>query len=229
MMREHSCPRGLFRSPIWYIPATACKRVKSFEACRPKPRHKRAATVTTPQSCACQRSSGLRKCSAVGKNSAATSLALLYTIPVPSFVYSSNAFIKQYYSTFKMTPMAQRLSGKTVLITGASSGIGCSIAFEFARTAPDMRLILAARRTEKLEQISKDIQKEVGSDVRIHAAQLDVSKPDEVKNFVQNLPAEFQDIDILVNNAYKLLISVANPTNTNDKMQRTRHGHSAVS
>jgi 3-hydroxy acid dehydrogenase/malonic semialdehyde reductase len=128
-----------------------------------------------------------------------------------------------------MASMKQRLSGKTVLITGASSGIGCSTAFEFARTAPDIRLILAARRLEKLSQISVDIQKEVGSGVRIHTAQLDVSKPEEVKNFVQSLPVEFQDIDILVNNAYKLLTSGANPISTNDKMQWTCHGYSTVS
>jgi 3-hydroxy acid dehydrogenase/malonic semialdehyde reductase len=105
-----------------------------------------------------------------------------------------------------MSSTKQRLSGKTVLITGASSGIGRSTAFEFARTSPDnLRLVLAARRIDTLTQISSDIKKEVGSGVQIHVAQLDVSKPDQVKTFVQNLPADFQEIDILVNNAYRSL------------------------
>lgn len=97
--------------------------------------------------------------------------------------------------------MKDRLAGKTILITGASSGIGRSTAFEFARTSPEsLRLVLAARRVEKLSQISADITKEFPG-VKVHTIQLDVSKPDEVSKFVGALPADFQDIDILVNNA----------------------------
>jgi 3-hydroxy acid dehydrogenase/malonic semialdehyde reductase len=99
--------------------------------------------------------------------------------------------------------MEQRLSGKTVLITGASSGIGRSTAFEFARTSPNnLRLVLAARRIDTLTQISDAIKKEVGSGVHIYVAQLDVSKADQIKAFVENLPTDYRDIDILVNNAY---------------------------
>ncbi|KAF2428331.1 short-chain dehydrogenase [Tothia fuscella] len=100
-----------------------------------------------------------------------------------------------------MNAMKDRLSGKIVLITGASSGIGRSTAFEFAATSPDdLRLVLAARRVEKLSEISNEITKKFGG-VKVHTVQLDVSKPDEVKQFVGNLPSEFQNIDILVNNA----------------------------
>ena len=96
----------------------------------------------------------------------------------------------------------QRLSGKTILITGASSGIGRSTAFEFARTASDsLRLILTARRIESLKQAAEDIIREVGDGVKILPLQLDVSNPDEVREFVGRLPSEFQDIDVLINNA----------------------------
>ncbi|KAH8172181.1 short chain dehydrogenase domain-containing protein [Sarocladium implicatum] len=100
------------------------------------------------------------------------------------------------------TQMSKRLSGKTVLITGASSGIGRSTAFEFARTSPEsLKLVLTARRIDSLKQIAADIVKEVGSGVQVFPIQLDVSNADEIRSFVGKLPAEAQQIDILVNNA----------------------------
>jgi len=98
--------------------------------------------------------------------------------------------------------MSQRLQGKTVLITGASSGIGKSTALEFARTCPhDLKLILTARRLDNLKQLAEDITKEVGSGAQVLPVQLDISQPSEVHGFVGKLPADFQQIDVLVNNA----------------------------
>ncbi len=98
--------------------------------------------------------------------------------------------------------MAKRLSGKTVLVTGASSGIGKSIAQEFARTSPqNLRIILTARRIDSLKELAAEITKEVGDGVKVLPVKLDISKPDEVYSFVGNLPAEWRDIDVLVNNA----------------------------
>jgi 3-hydroxy acid dehydrogenase/malonic semialdehyde reductase len=98
--------------------------------------------------------------------------------------------------------MAKNLEGKTVLITGASSGIGRSTAFEFARTSPqNLKLVLTARRIDRLHEISTKIREEVGDGVQVCVKQLDVSKPEEVSGLVEALPQEFQDIDILVNNA----------------------------
>ncbi|RSL41033.1 hypothetical protein CEP54_015940 [Fusarium duplospermum] len=97
---------------------------------------------------------------------------------------------------------AKRLQGKTILITGASSGIGRSTAFEFARTSPnDLKLILAARRVDSLKSIAADIAKEAGNGVKVLPVQLDVSKPEEIRGFVDKLPAEFKEVDVLVNNA----------------------------
>ena len=98
--------------------------------------------------------------------------------------------------------MVERLTGKTILITGASSGIGRSTALEFARTAPkDLKLILTARRLESLHELQQQIDKEVGSGVKCLPVRMDVSKVADVQSFVPNLPAEFADVDILVNNA----------------------------
>ena len=98
--------------------------------------------------------------------------------------------------------MAKRLEGKTIVITGASSGIGRSTAVEFARTSPkNLRLILTARRIDTLKEVAAQIQKEVGDGVKVLPFKLDVSNPEDVKGFVGNLPEEWRGIDVLVNNA----------------------------
>lgn len=98
---------------------------------------------------------------------------------------------------------SKRLAGKTIVVTGASSGIGRSTALEFARTAPqDLRLILTARRIDTLKEVAADIAKEVGEGVKVLPVKLDVSKPEEIRAFVGNLPEEWRNIDVLVNNAY---------------------------
>ncbi|KAK0388753.1 hypothetical protein NLU13_4996 [Sarocladium strictum] len=96
-----------------------------------------------------------------------------------------------------------RLAGKTILVTGASSGIGRSTALEFARTAgpaSNLRLILAARRVDSLRELADEIQKEAEG-VKVLPVKLDVSNPDEVRGFVGSLPEEWRDIHVLVNNA----------------------------
>lgn len=108
--------------------------------------------------------------------------------------------------TMATAAMGKRLEGKTIVITGASSGIGRSTALEFARTAPkNLKLILTARRVDKLKELAQEINQEVGHGVKVHAVKLDVGNPSEVKGFVSSLPAEYQDIDVLVNNAYAFL------------------------
>ena len=98
--------------------------------------------------------------------------------------------------------MSKRLESKTIVITGASSGIGRSTAIEFARTSPNnLRLILTARRIDTLKQIAEEIKKEVGDGVKVLPFKLDVSSPEEVRGFVGSLPEEWREIDVLVNNA----------------------------
>jgi 3-hydroxy acid dehydrogenase / malonic semialdehyde reductase len=100
-----------------------------------------------------------------------------------------------------MSSMASRLKGKTIVITGASSGIGRACAFEFARTSPDdLKLILTARRVDTLKEIASEIEA-VAKGVKVLPVKLDVSKPEEVAGFVGNLPENFREVDVLVNNA----------------------------
>ncbi|KAK4042822.1 NADP-dependent 3-hydroxy acid dehydrogenase [Parachaetomium inaequale] len=104
--------------------------------------------------------------------------------------------------TMSTAAMTKRLEGKTILITGASSGIGRSCAFEFARTAPrNLKLVLTARRADRLREIAAQIRAEVGEGVQVLPVELDVADPAQVRGFVGGLPEDFRGIDVLVNNA----------------------------
>lgn len=102
-----------------------------------------------------------------------------------------------------MSAAAKRLEGKTIVITGASSGIGRSTALEFARTAPNqnLRIILTARRDDVLKEVAAEIAKETNGGVKVLPVKLDVSDPAAVRGFVGGLPEEWRDINVLVNNA----------------------------
>ncbi|KAL5341688.1 hypothetical protein BJX70DRAFT_358593 [Aspergillus crustosus] len=116
--------------------------------------------------------------------------------------WTSSFFGSTFFTRTMATAVAKRLEGKTIVITGASSGIGRSTAKEFARTSPkNLKLILTARRLEALEDLAREIKEEVGDGVKTLPVKLDVSNLEEIKNFVPSLPAEFQEIDVLVNNA----------------------------
>jgi 3-hydroxy acid dehydrogenase/malonic semialdehyde reductase len=89
----------------------------------------------------------------------------------------------------------QALSNKIAFITGASSGIGLVTARAFA--AEGARLILAARRQDRLEAERKTLAGAADT----HILQLDVTDHAAVERAVAALPQAWQAIDILVNNA----------------------------
>jgi len=89
------------------------------------------------------------------------------------------------------------LQGKTVLITGASSGIGRATAIAFAREGA--RLLVCARRIEPLEELRQTLA--AAGAPAVHLFQLDVQKRADVETTIAGLPADWRDIDVLVNNA----------------------------
>ncbi|MBQ7742822.1 MAG: SDR family NAD(P)-dependent oxidoreductase [Bacteroidaceae bacterium] len=85
---------------------------------------------------------------------------------------------------------------KTVLITGATSGIGLACARKFAENGD--RLILTGRKEGLLSEIRKELTAK-GAEVITLA--FDVRDRDKAKQYINDLPAEWQEIDVLVNNA----------------------------
>jgi NADP-dependent 3-hydroxy acid dehydrogenase YdfG len=89
------------------------------------------------------------------------------------------------------------IKDKIILITGASSGIGEACAHLFA--AHGAKLILAARRIDKIDMLAKTLKESHGSDCISIA--LDVCQRDAVETTLHALPKSWQSIDILINNA----------------------------
>jgi len=89
-----------------------------------------------------------------------------------------------------------KFKGKTVLITGSSSGIGKETAIQFAKRGAN--IILVARRKEKLEQVANDIKK---FNVSTLVCDCDVSDKSQVKKMSNIVSKNYPSIDILVNNA----------------------------
>ncbi len=89
------------------------------------------------------------------------------------------------------------MSAKTVLITGASSGIGEACARVFAREG--MRLILLARRSDRLQLLATELAEQFGT--ATHLLALDVRDRAQVETALTCLPDDWQDIDVLINNA----------------------------
>jgi 3-hydroxy acid dehydrogenase / malonic semialdehyde reductase len=89
------------------------------------------------------------------------------------------------------------LKNKIVFITGASSGIGKSCARGFA--AEGARLILAARRAERLEALSAELEE--AHAVPVLKLTFDVRNAEAVAAAVSGLPNEWKAVEVLVNNA----------------------------
>ena len=85
----------------------------------------------------------------------------------------------------------------TVLITGASAGIGAACAHAFAEAGA--RLLLAARRLERMEELAAAVRAAHGTEC--HLLELDVRDAGVVSRVLEDLPAEWAAIDVLVNNA----------------------------
>lgn len=83
---------------------------------------------------------------------------------------------------------------KTILITGATSGFGRASAELFARNG--WRLIVTGRREERL----RDLREKIGKQ-SVHIAAFDVRDRQQTQDMVERIPADFRDIDILLNNA----------------------------
>lgn len=90
-----------------------------------------------------------------------------------------------------------KLKGKTVLITGATAGIGKACALRLAEQG--CKVILTGRRSHRLEEVGQEIKRRYQGEWL--ALPLDVRDKDAVSTAISGLPEYWSDIDILINNA----------------------------
>ena len=98
--------------------------------------------------------------------------------------------------------MSNNISGKVVVITGAGSGLGEATARHLSQLGA--KVVLAARRRERLEQLVSELVAAGGEAV---AYQTDVTRADEVKALIQGALDTFGRVDVLVNNAGLMAIA----------------------
>jgi len=108
------------------------------------------------------------------------------------------------------------IKGKTVIITGASSGIGEATALKLAKEGANV--VLTARREEKLKNLKEKIDKLNAGKALVVPG--DVTKKEDFKNLVKKTKDEFSSIDGLINNAGLMPLSYVKNLHTDewDKM-----------
>ena len=118
--------------------------------------------------------------------------------PLSSYAQTLWEYWERTYSPDrrKDKALARAIRGKTVMITGASSGIGRATALRVG--AAGGRVILVARTAEKLEETKRDIE-DLGGIAFVHRA--DLSDMNDIERMAKEVLAEHGRVDVLVNNA----------------------------
>lgn len=93
--------------------------------------------------------------------------------------------------------LKKQLEGKTILITGASSGIGEQLAYELADI--HCHIILVARRGDKLEEVKREI--ETMESAKVSIFQADLRNENEMAEFLASLDSLPNGLDLVVSNA----------------------------
>ena len=88
------------------------------------------------------------------------------------------------------------LEKRNAVVTGASGGLGASIAAELAARGANVALV--ARSSERLAQVAESL---ASSDVSVAVVAADLSDPDDLRNVARRVCSEFGQIDLLINNA----------------------------
>ena len=90
------------------------------------------------------------------------------------------------------------IKGSVVIVTGASSGIGEATARQFGQEGA--RVVLAARRIDRLESLAREIES-LGTEAEALAVQTDLSRLEDIRSLIHQTLDRFGRIDVLVNNA----------------------------
>lgn len=130
-------------------------------------------------------------------NSLLNIIAPIVTISSFMFLLPPYLFLNFYLSIFRSIFNTENVAGKVVVITGASSGIGEHLAYEYAKRGA--YLLLAARRSSLLHEVAEKSAL-LGSPCVIPLVS-DVSKMEDCKRLIEEAITNFGQLDHLVNNA----------------------------
>lgn len=106
--------------------------------------------------------------------------------------------LKSFYFAGGVCKSKARLDGKTVIVTGANTGIGKETALEMARRGA--RVILACRDMAKAEKVAREIR-ETTANKNILVKKLDLASLKSIRSFGEEIMREESRLDILINNA----------------------------
>ncbi|XP_067845380.1 retinol dehydrogenase 13-like isoform X2 [Heptranchias perlo] len=118
-------------------------------------------------------------------------------ISVVGTVIGGTVLVKDY-ATGGTCPSKATVSGKTIIITGANTGIGKETARELARRGG--RVIMACRDIDKCETAAREIRGETLSH-HVYARHLNLASLKSIREFAKKITEEEENIDVLINNA----------------------------
>ena len=107
-------------------------------------------------------------------------------------------FLLKSYFAGGICKCKTKLDGKTVIVTGANTGIGRETALDLASRGA--RVILACRDLAKAEEVAKEIQVKTGSS-KVLVKEIDLASLKSVRNFAHEINQTEERLDILINNA----------------------------
>jgi nucleoside-diphosphate-sugar epimerase len=120
---------------------------------------------------------------------------LIGIVAFTSFIFLTKRY---YFSGGRFNDTKTKLTGKTVIITGANTGIGKETALDMARRGA--RVILACRDLTRANKAAEEIRKQTGNG-NVLVESLDLASLDSIRKFSSRINSQEERIDILVNNA----------------------------
>jgi retinol dehydrogenase 12 len=120
---------------------------------------------------------------------------LIGIVAFTSFIFLTKRY---YFSGGRFNDTKTKLTGKTVIITGANTGIGKETALDMARRGA--RVILACRDLTRANKAAEEIRKQTGNG-NVHVESLDLASMESIRKFSTRINSQEERIDILINNA----------------------------
>lgn len=132
------------------------------------------------------------------KEAAEATFPLIILASILSIALLAVFLLRLYIRWGAECPSKNRMDGKTIIITGANTGLGKFTAMELAKRGG--RLILGCRDRVKGEAVARIIRKKTGNQ-NVFASRLDLANLSSIKEFVQEFNEKEQKLHVLINNA----------------------------